>query len=161
VYHEGEGHWGAAICERGHIEADNVGIWANPKYCSRCGSRVLNRCEHCQDTIPPTSHGTLPGYCAECGEPYPWTVSAWADMVKTVELRAQLEKWDEDQIESTQEFMTEVASSKIGVERIEETVKDYGVRFGEASKGVLFEIVKSFVGDEIKTLLRQHGLAIP
>lgn len=81
----------AQICLHGHvITADGrdlisasgrVGIREN-EHCSKCGSRCINRCEHCH--VPIRGKRTMqhevsvrpsyvpPSFCYNCAKPYPW-----------------------------------------------------------------------------------------
>jgi len=84
----------ALICEKGHIITDGIRYNSNlvVKYCTRCGSKTHSKCPNCNEDIkgsvyyddrfepanPLPVHGkmleTLPYYCDNCANPYPWTV---------------------------------------------------------------------------------------
>ena len=76
-------YYPAFICENGH-EISTLSNSCSDKYCSKCGSRIINRCPHCNGVIrgrPDESYGFItefevPTYCRSCGKPYPWTSAA-------------------------------------------------------------------------------------
>lgn len=71
-------------CRSGHMlySFDNS---IDRKRCQQCGEEYLYNCDHCNSKIPnvyysrvyfttskPISFPNKPGYCIECGEPFPW-----------------------------------------------------------------------------------------
>jgi hypothetical protein len=77
-----EGYDTARICEKGHVItqfAETSGTVED--YCSKCGSKTVTACRHCEQKIRGHLHesGSLnfteeppPKFCHKCGSPYPW-----------------------------------------------------------------------------------------
>ena len=72
------------VCLNGHVITSTAKT--NPedlkKRCPKCGEETITQCPDCHaeiqgyEHIPGVSYSgpsTPPGYCHECGEPYPWT----------------------------------------------------------------------------------------
>lgn len=99
----------AQICLHGHvITADGrdlisasgrVGIREN-EHCSKCGSRCIHRCEHCdapirgkrtmQHEVSVRPSYVPPSFCYNCAKPYPW-------MAERLETARQL-LWNDDKL---------------------------------------------------------------
>jgi hypothetical protein len=75
-----------AICLNGHSISDTLRNLSDiDKHCTKCGKAVISRCPSCNAPIRGDKHRdfvianrkiSIPSYCHECGEPYPWTKSA-------------------------------------------------------------------------------------
>lgn len=87
----------SAICENGHIHSSILtkSETYNKKFCIKCGAKIIDCCPQCSTmilggkgydkyfshpcyekmmvTLKRNENNTLPYYCHECGEPYPWT----------------------------------------------------------------------------------------
>lgn len=81
------GHYDIAqICLNGHVVNGAVQTTPehNEKFCKKCGQPTIIECPHCKKEIPGyfiepgiVAFGEIsaPGFCTNCGQPYPWTVA--------------------------------------------------------------------------------------
>lgn len=77
-----EGYDTSQICENGHVITRTAESWGKGNvedYCSKCGSKTVTACKHCEQKIPGFLHGSgssheepPPNFCHNCGKPYPW-----------------------------------------------------------------------------------------
>ncbi len=77
----------AEICLNGHITSGSVDSHPDrsQKQCIKCGVETITECPSCRKLIrgdfesgmgvATLSQRGIPGFCQECGEPYPWTLS--------------------------------------------------------------------------------------
>ena len=75
----------AQICSNGHIANDNFHRHPahNKIFCEKCGSQTITTCQSCKSPIRGQYHvpgipiskklDSAPGFCHNCGKPYPWT----------------------------------------------------------------------------------------
>lgn len=73
----------AAICRRGHVITTNAESALNTPRCATCGAQTLTNCPNCgtmirgRYVVPGVigfgSDYTPPDFCADCGNPFPWT----------------------------------------------------------------------------------------
>lgn len=73
----------AKICLNGHLISSNIeNHSADYPFCTSCGSKTITICQNCQAPIHGYYHikgvvsfeePTVPAFCHNCGEPYPWT----------------------------------------------------------------------------------------
>ena len=61
----------AIYCEAGHFVGSVNRQGADPKFCTKCGSKAHTECPKCKGEIP-LEGGATPQFCPECGEAYPW-----------------------------------------------------------------------------------------
>lgn len=116
----------ALICESGHLITPNAEEEKGPvtRRCTRCGKKVIDKCQHCGHEIPGeafaetngltithgptgTTHGPLykslgfggvPKYCPSCGTPYPWTRSAIEAALEYIDTLSILEPAERDEM---------------------------------------------------------------
>jgi hypothetical protein len=78
-----EGYDTSQICENGHVITRTAESWGKGNvedYCSKCGSKTVTACKHCDQKIRGFLHGSgpsgheepPPNFCHTCGKPYPW-----------------------------------------------------------------------------------------
>lgn len=83
----------AQICLNGHVinTRSEGSPDHNTKHCADCGEKTITSCRDCGGKIRGALSGVYnlgsdpaPGYCTECGKPYPWTqskIEAFQDLV--------------------------------------------------------------------------------
>src|SRR5690606_24440218 len=110
----------AQICLNGHVINTMAASspQSNQKHCAECGAQTITVCPDCNSPIRGYYHvpGVFgffdfnrPGYCHNCGKPYPWTVASLeaardlADELETLnaEERQQLKDSFPDLVRST------------------------------------------------------------
>ena len=95
----------AAICGQGHVVSPDTKYLEATTFCETCGAEVHTRCPDCEVTIPglvytvlpfsgtrkPAGDYRRPGFCGNCGTPFPW--------IERAELIAELiNKLDDEDI---------------------------------------------------------------
>lgn len=152
------GHYPAFICENGHC-LESLSHSCTDRFCSKCGAPVISKCPNCGSTIRGRSDGsygfmveyTVPGYCRDCGKPYPWIDAA---IQATVDLLAEddsmSDKDREKLIEILPDAVTETPRSQLATARIKKALASLGNFAAEGLKQFLLdfgcEIVKQQLG---------------
>jgi len=68
----------AQICKQGHVQHCNGVPFDENAHCTKCGSKCIDECVHCQEpirgagTYSDTRTYVRPEFCHGCGLPYPW-----------------------------------------------------------------------------------------
>jgi hypothetical protein len=73
----------AQICLNGHVNNKYVvsSPESNQKFCQKCGEKTIVACPGCNEPIASGEVNAIgyildlaaPAFCANCGQPYPWT----------------------------------------------------------------------------------------
>lgn len=151
------GYYPGYICKNGHPVSTSSNS-CRDKFCSKCGSPVISKCENCSETIKGKydgMYGTLaeyevPKYCRSCGKPYPWTVSAIEATVYMLE-ESELEP-DECQklIDVLPDVIVETPRTQLATVRFQKAMSKLGSFAADGLKqfAITFgcEIIKSKLG---------------
>ncbi|MBC2368132.1 DUF2321 domain-containing protein [Listeria booriae] len=91
------------VCLNGHQITDYSDTPNNPEtFCEKCGSEVITNCPHCETPIVghykvqgvivlSRSKTSVPSYCTNCSEPFPWTEKILNSAVELVSLDENLD----------------------------------------------------------------------
>ncbi len=146
----------AQICTNGHVinESSISSPQFNQKFCRKCGAPTVTNCRNCNVAIKGEYHvphspinvihvspPKPPGFCHQCGKPYPWTEAALkaaqelSDEVDnlTPEERELLKKSLDDIVRDTPQ--TEVAAT-----RFKKIVAKAGKVAVDGFKVILFDV---------------------
>lgn len=98
----------AQICLNGHTinEYADTSPERNEQFCRKCGSKTINKCQHCNTSIRgkymtpgfivATSY-IPPKFCPSCGQAYPWTdakikaAESLADLIEDISVEERVE----------------------------------------------------------------------
>ena len=101
----------AQICLGGHIITDAIN--KNPEYkekfCSKCGKATIVNCPNCNKEIKGHHYLSgvimprisLPKYCSNCGEAYPWTKSRIETAQKLTDDLKELNTEEKEELKKT------------------------------------------------------------
>src|SRR5437879_715251 len=101
-----EGFDTAQICLNGHASNPSFDLLPqfNKAYCKRCGERTITQCEACNGKIQGRYRSSLvlrfdvPGFCHQCGKPYPWTEKSLSSATEYADLIENLSDEDRRQL---------------------------------------------------------------
>lgn len=136
------------ICTNGHA-VSTLSYSCSDKYCTKCGSPIVSRCDNCGTIIRGRYDGNygfasnykVPSYCHSCGNPYPWTSAAIEATIAMLE-ESELSFDDQEKIKSvlpdviTETPRTQLASIRFkkamaaGGTFVAEGLRDFAVNFG-------------------------------
>jgi hypothetical protein len=143
-------YYGAAVCAKGHVVSGLLrpGERGDPK-CGRCGSETIVQCPRCEAALRGHVKGVPGGglglgdYCWSCGEPYPWRERQIADAKRLVELRSEIEDWDEATKQRLREITGEIAAGTANPDIVVATAEWLDQHAGPVAKKTLWEVVKA------------------
>ena len=95
----------AFICMNGHVIA-TVSSRCPDRYCIKCGSPIIHKCNNCDATIRGSSTDdyiyetiySVPAYCPTCGKPYPWTSAAIEATTHLIAEESRLSEQDQQKL---------------------------------------------------------------
>ena len=148
----------AQICENGHVANSSTQDFPqfNQKYCKRCGSPTITNCPECNAPIRGVyrevfSTGyTAPGFCIECGKPFPWTESKLKAAHTLVQ---ELDSLDDDEKEmlekSLDDLVRDTPSTPVAATRFKKLV----TRAGQGAASAFREILVDIASESAKKML--------
>ncbi|MBN1538290.1 MAG: DUF2321 domain-containing protein [Anaerolineales bacterium] len=151
------------ICLNGHVITDRAK--SSPefmkKYCTKCGEATITSCQHCDTpilgdyqvegiTAISLSKPKAPGFCHECGHPYPWTLRKINIAKELGDELDNLSKEDQDKFKSTlDDLVTDNPRTELAVIRFKKIMSKVGKDSYEAIKSILVDIVSETVRKSI------------
>lgn len=161
----GLGYDVAQICLNGHIvnEQSEGSPDSNTKYCADCGAETITNCLNCRGKIRGAPHSIYsfgftspaPGYCRDCGKPYPWTqskIESFQNLVDSLSLHQDEKTILSDGITSiiSDTPKTEVVCAKFA--KIIPKLK--------SQKPAIISILSKIATDHVKDLLKESGVGL-
>lgn len=161
----GSGDWRdtALICENGHII--NSAMKNNPEFnknhCPECGAKTINECPNCKKAIQGEMHYdgvigfggmTLPKYCHECGEAYPWTIKEMDAAKELISLTDLTKEEQTEFINSLTDIGVEGPRNKVGIAKTKIFLGKIGNGLREDVKEVVTNVAAEVIKDQIKRL---------
>lgn len=157
------GHYHVAqICLNGHCITPSYDTSAelSQRFCTQCGAPTITQCPSCnapirgEYTVPGVivfGNGyTVPAYCYNCGEPYPWTHRAIESAKALIQEEGAFSPADQAKlIEALPDLITQTSKTQLAASRLnkalnvagkfaKEGLKDFIVQFGcELAKSLL------------------------
>lgn len=153
----------AQICLNGHCISDSVDAYPqhSQPFCSQCGAPTITSCPSCSAKIRGDYHEdglaylsakyTVPAYCYNCGEPYPWTKAAIDSLVDLISEDEELNTLQQEILaKSLPDIVAETPKTKVATTRIKkallsagkftaEAIREFVIDFGcELAKSMLF-----------------------
>lgn len=145
----------AFICENGHLVSAELRE-CSKKFCSACGKPIISNCKSCGSAIPGRpvheyAWGTqyiVPSYCADCGKPYPWVMTAIEAMILSIKESQDFTQVEIQRIESVlPDVICETPGTQLAAARIKNAIAK--------GKGFAADVLKQFVIDFGCDLIRQ------
>ena len=144
------------VCESGHQITPGIEVYPEKMetFCQKCGDPTLTACPSCEtpirgfprqvrrDTLE--SIVTVPSYCHECGQPYPWTKK---EIVQTFIEFGNLEEEEKATIEQDVENIAkDGAEAELSAHRIK--------RIWEKGKAICYEPIMDFASRTAAHILK-------
>jgi hypothetical protein len=152
---EMDGYDVAQICMNGHVVNDSSVSFpqSNANYCQQCGEKTITACPKCSVPIRGDYHASgvaaftgltqAPGFCHQCGAPYPWTesrLSAAREYVRELERLTDNEKGILER--SLDDLVRDTADTPVAALRFKTLTAKAGPAAIEVLKGILIEVMK-------------------
>ncbi|MCK4329069.1 DUF2321 domain-containing protein [candidate division WOR-3 bacterium] len=143
----------AQICLNGHIV--NPAIHSRPDmsrdFCVDCGTKTIKKCPKCETPIigsrvigrQPIGHlFSLPKFCHNCGEPYPWTEA----IIKAArELTQELENITDEEkkilVQSIDDMIKDTPGTMVATTKFKKIISKTGKKFMDAFRDILVDII--------------------
>jgi hypothetical protein len=147
----------AQICTNGHVVNSMARDYpeTNAPFCDECGSPTLMACPSCQTPIRGHYHvpGVLggyeysaPGFCHNCGAPYPWTA---ASLQAAKDLTDELEGLSaEDRSElkrSLDDLVKKTPQTAVAETRFKRIMKKAGKEGVDAMRSILTDVLSETI----------------
>lgn len=147
----------AQICLNGHVinTMSSSSPQSNQKHCDECGAQTITACPDCNIPIRGYCHvpGVLaffdykkPGYCYNCGEPYPWTI---ASLEAAQELADELDNLSADERQQLKDSFPDLVKSTprtvVAETRFKKLIKKAGAEAYGGMKSILIDVVSEAV----------------
>ncbi|GJQ31289.1 MAG: hypothetical protein HBSAPP04_01280 [Ignavibacteriaceae bacterium] len=155
----------AQICVNGHpINPDmKENPERNKKFCDKCGSETIDKCKNCAHPINGEyiSPGCMvftdyvpPGYCSNCGNPYPWTT---AKIAALVELAKMEEVLSDEEVESFTTHIREISSDTPNTVVSANKLIKLGKKFGARAWAEIRILLVEIASETAKKILLDKG----
>lgn len=147
----------AQICLNGHVINTMAREYpqSNQKHCSKCGAQSMTGCPSCGSTIrgyyhvPGVFGGSRyirPGYCHDCGRPYPWTI---ASLEAARELADELDGLSSEERKQLKDSFPDLVKSTpktaLAETRFKKLMKKAGIEAYGGMKSILIDVVSEAV----------------
>ena len=151
----------AQICKNGHLTNDSAKTnpIRNQDHCAKCGAPTIMACPSCRTEIrglyteeqliyevvvfPVT---TIPAFCYNCGDPFPWTDAA---LRAARELADELDNITDDERKtlknSLDDLVRETPSTRVAETRFKKIMRKVGKEGYEGMRSLLTDIVSEAV----------------
>ncbi len=149
----------ALICLNGHIVNEEARRYPqhNKIYCPDCGEKTISECPLCKTSIQGyySVEGVIgggglekaPGFCHNCGKPYPWTESK---IVTAIQILAEFGNLSDDEKKTIEQDINNIArdvpQSELSANRIKRILKNCGM--------VGYEIIMEFASRTAAKVLK-------
>lgn len=142
----------AQICLNGHIVNDSFhkSPQLNKKHCPKCGEPTIIECPACNNPIAGEIHYSnvwgahsfkLPGYCIECGNPYPWTV---AKLQAAKDIAAELDELSAEEKRTLEKSIGEISKdnvqAQVGATRIKKIIGKVSATTGNILQKIIVDV---------------------
>ena len=153
-----DGYDVAQICENGHIITSTLSSYPRHgrKFCEKCGAPTIYACPKCNKPIPgyyrvagviSSSTIELPGFCGECGAPFPWAETALSELHEIAKMVDGLSDEERDQLQAA---IDELVKDTPRTERAALTMKTLAPKLGQEAWGAMRAILVSVATEAAK-----------
>lgn len=157
-----QGYDVAQICLNGHIVNDSVRNYPqHSKYfCDKCGAKTITSCQNCKfDTqghyrvsgvLSLESSYSVPAFCYNCGNPYPWTelkIQTAHELVQEIENLS-----DEDKnilTQSIDDIVKDSPKTTLAATRFKKIISRTGKEVAGGLRTILIDIVSEMAKKSI------------
>ena len=150
-----EGYDTAQICGNGHVVTASFHDYPEfgKKFCSQCGQATITACANCNAEIRGSYRGSMsvrrraaPGYCHECGNPYPWTRTRIDAARLLADEVGELDESEKTLLKaSIDELIADTPNTPLAVVRFKKYAAKGGRELASGLKDILIDIVSETV----------------
>lgn len=147
----------ALVCQNGHVinSAAQSMPKHNKKFCAECGSPTTSQCSHCSTPIQGEyfADGAVfyrrvipaPGFCHECGKPFPWTEARIQAARELVDLSDASESEKEGLKASIPALTSNTPQTPVAAAKWKRFLQGAGKQVAETSRQILVDVVSETV----------------
>jgi hypothetical protein len=146
----------AQICLNGHVVTRSITTGNINKFCKECGEKVISECLECNSPIRGNlvTPGVLrttrdyhaPGYCFECGTPFPWTVEKLTAAKELAEILDELTEEDREALkQSLDDLVKDGPRTTVATTRFKRIISKTGPEVAIGFKDILVDVVSETV----------------
>jgi hypothetical protein len=153
-----QGYDVAQICQNGHVISGYSRSYPqhSEKFCQKCGAPTITNCPGCETPIRGAylegfpSDYQAPGFCLNCGVPYPWTQARIQAAHELAQELDGLDKQERDILEkSIDDLIKDSPSTPVAVTRFKKIM----VKVGQTSASLFREILTDVLSETARKLL--------
>ena len=147
------------VCLNGHVITDryNGSPQLRKDFCDQCGAKTIKQCPNCGkdiqggDYIVSISGVTIagmtpaPGYCHNCGQPFPWTTARLEVAQQTIREMDDLGDKKDELANSLPDLAVETPKTDLAVLRWKRVLGSVGTQSALAIREVLVAIASEAV----------------
>lgn len=142
----------AQICLNGHIITSSAKESPKQlkKFCDKCGQKTITSCTNCNTEIRgyyiipnvfyPGGLDKAPGYCHECGQPYPWTESAFEAIKELIEISSVADAEKASVIKDLSDLAVETPRTKVAASKMRIFLKKAGKEVASGIRDIIVDI---------------------
>jgi hypothetical protein len=150
----------AAVCVNGHVFAWILEAPLAPKYCAKCGARIIIACPECNATLPGDGEMLqwVPyhAYCWQCGKAYPWRADDIARAKRTLSEQAEVEHWSDAVKARAEQLVDDIAAERAAASEINATLQWLGRHGAENAAPTILDTIERLAAMELKQALRSN-----
>ncbi len=150
----------AAVCTRGHVLSWFVDPTLVPKFCPKCGARVLVACPAC-DAVLPADGEMLQWvpyhpHCMHCGAAYPWIADEVARAKRTLAEQGEVDRWSDDVKARADELVDDIAGDRVTSSGVGAALSWLTLHGGGGGSAAIVDAVERFGSLDLKQALRAN-----
>ncbi|WIR73750.1 DUF2321 domain-containing protein [Lactiplantibacillus plantarum] len=148
------------VCLNGHQRTASFTWGTSPNgFCKECGDKLISKCPKCDFPIvgnyDPSGEGivvlglsttSVPKYCQNCGNPYPWTESA----IKSAQDLISYSELSSDEVKDFQESIPDLLSDTPKTKLASTKFKIYAAKAGTVVAQGLRDILVDVASETVK-----------
>lgn len=147
----------AQICRNGHVINSMARYYptSNSPHCAQCGEPTLVTCPHCDTDIRGFYHvpGVIgfaqysaPGFCHQCGRPFPWTEASLAAAKELVDTFESLSADDRTSLQGAlPDLVRDTPRTKVAEAKYRTIMKKVGKDAYDGLRSILIDIASEAV----------------
>lgn len=123
----------------------------NKNYCSNCGAEDIDKCPKCkfafkgdihdEGLFSPMNKKSIPKYCPNCGETYPWTKAKLEALDDMIDLIDELNDTEKEELKEASKFIsTDNSRTQISVYKFKHYSTKIVSSLGDKLEELLIEI---------------------
>ena len=143
----------ALICKNGHVinESFEKSPEFNTKFCRKCGAETINTCQVCNTPIRgyyevegiafiSVETPVAPGYCHNCGKPYPWTEEKLKALQEIINLSDISQEDKDDFGRNLPDIVSDTPRTKVSALKLKMIGSKVSKEIWEVARGIFVDI---------------------